>query len=48
LLHNNKGVWKVKEIACTEIETQGCLDDPNYFKDLKKKFPQMPLEILPK
>ncbi len=48
LLHNKKGVWRVEELVCTEPETPGCIDDSNYFKDLKKKFPQAPSEIFRK
>ncbi len=48
LLHNKKGAWIVEELVCTEAETPGCIDDPNFFKDLKKKYPQVPSEIFRK
>lgn len=47
LLQKKKNVWKVAELACTEAETAGCLGDPNYFRELKKKFPNIPMEIIP-
>ncbi len=47
ILHKNKGIWSVAELVCTEVETDGCLDDPEYFQKLNKKFPNIPAEIIP-
>jgi hypothetical protein len=47
LLHKEAGIWKVAELVCTEPETIGCLEDSNFFDDLQKRFPAMPVEILP-
>ena len=47
LLHSENGIWKVVEIPCTEVENPECLDDPNYFRKLKKRFPKLPKQILP-
>lgn len=47
ILHKKKGIWKVEELVCTELETEGCLHDPDYFKKLNKKFPNIPMEIVP-
>lgn len=47
LLHKKKGVWNVVELVCTEVETEGCIDDPKYFQKLNKKFPNIPSEIIP-
>lgn len=47
LLHEEEDAWKVAELVCTEIETPGCIDDPNFFNGLQKRFPDVPKEILP-
>jgi hypothetical protein len=47
ILHKKKGVWGVAELVCTEVETEGCIDDPKYFQKLNKKFPDIPTEIIP-
>ncbi len=47
LLHRQNGKWKVAELPCTEIENPECIDSPDYFIELKKRFPQLPAEILP-
>lgn len=47
LLHRQNGEWKVAELPCTEIENPQCIDSPDYFIELKKRFPQLPAEILP-
>ncbi|MDD5549589.1 MAG: hypothetical protein PHI79_08365 [Sulfurovaceae bacterium] len=47
ILHKKKGVWSVAELVCTEVETEGCIDDPEYFQKLNKKFPDIPTEIIP-
>ncbi|MBD3790467.1 MAG: hypothetical protein IE885_08945 [Campylobacterales bacterium] len=47
LLHVENGVWKIVEIPCTEIENPECLGEPGYFGTLKKRFPDLPSQILP-
>jgi len=47
LLHLKSGTWKVAELACTEEENPKCLSNPEYFKVLKIRFPEVPEEILP-
>lgn len=47
LLHLEKGKWTVVEIPCTEPENPECIDAPGYFKNLRKKYPDISLEILP-
>lgn len=47
LLHRQNGEWKVAELPCTEIENPACIDSPDYFIELKKRFPQLPAQILP-
>jgi hypothetical protein len=47
LLNIRDGVWGVTELPCTEVENPDCLDGPDYFKGLKKRFPEVPNEILP-
>jgi len=39
--------WTVAEIPCMEVDTPGCLDSPEFFTGLRKRFPQMPPAILP-
>ncbi|MBN2768425.1 MAG: hypothetical protein JXQ68_04935, partial [Campylobacterales bacterium] len=46
LLHEEEGSWKVAELVCTEIETPECIDNPNFFKGLQERFPDVPAEIL--
>jgi len=46
LLHIKNGTWEVAELACTEEENPKCLSSPEYFSELKKRFPKMPVEIL--
>jgi len=48
LLHHEGSVWRVAELACTEEENPECLSNPAYFSELKKCFPEVPEEILPK
>ena len=48
LLHLKDQTWEVAELACTEEENPKCLSNPNYFLELKKRFPKVPEEILPK
>ncbi len=47
LLRKTGAKWKVAEIACSEEDSEECLDSPGYFKLLKKRFPGMPMAILP-
>ncbi len=46
LLHEKDGIWGVEELVCTEVETPGCTDDPNFFNGLQERFPDVPVEIL--
>lgn len=46
LLHEENGTWSVAELVCTEIETPGCIDDPNFLNGLQERFPGVPKEIL--
>lgn len=45
LLHSKNGTWEVAELACTEEENPKCLSNPEYFSELKKRFPKVPEEI---
>jgi len=47
LLRKSGAKWKVAEIACAEEDNEECLDSPGYFKLLKKRFPGVPMTILP-
>ncbi len=47
LLQLKDGVWKVVEIPCGEVDNPECLDGPEYFKVLLKRFPSIPTEIFP-
>jgi hypothetical protein len=47
LLYFQHGKWKIAELPCTEPENPECIDSPNYFMELKKRFPQLPGQILP-
>ena len=46
LLHLKGDTWEVAELACTEEENPQCLSNPDYFLELKKRFPKVPEEIL--
>jgi len=46
LLHKENGIWGVAELVCTEIETPGCIDDPNFLNGLQERFPGVPKEIV--
>jgi hypothetical protein len=48
LLQKKGTKWTVAEIACSEEDNEECLGSPDYFKGLKKRFPAMPPEILPR
>ena len=47
LLHQKDGVWHVVEIPCAEEEDPACITHPRYFSNLHKRFPDIPIEILP-
>jgi len=47
LLRKHGAIWEVAELACTEVDNDQCLTNPEYFKLLKQRFPGMPTEILP-
>jgi len=47
LLTMKDGKWTVAEIPCMEVDNLGCLDSPEFFAGLRKRFPEMPAAILP-
>ncbi len=47
LLKRENGVWRVVEFPCSEEEDPECISSPTYFSNLKKRFPDLPEEILP-
>ncbi len=47
LLNLQDGVWRVVELPCTEVDNPECLDGPNYFAGLVRRFEQAPAEIFP-
>ncbi len=47
LLKKDKGFWKIAEIPCGEEDNPDCIGAPGYFDGLKKRFPEMPEDILP-
>jgi hypothetical protein len=48
LLNRQNGNWKVVEWACTDDTNIECIGHPKYFMNLKKHFPGLPEEILPR
>lgn len=46
LLHKENSTWNVAELVCMEIETPGCIDDPNFLNGLQERFPGVPKEIV--
>jgi hypothetical protein len=48
LMKKVRDVWSVAEIPCAEEENPDCIGDPEYFDGLKKRFPDVPGEILPR
>ncbi len=46
LLHEENGTWSVAELVCMEVETPGCIDDPNFLNGLQERFPGVPKEIV--
>jgi len=47
LLTMQDGGWTVVEIPCMEVDNPDCLDSPEFFAGLRKRFPQIPSAILP-
>lgn len=47
LMNMQNGVWRVAEIPCSAPDNPNCLDGPEYFEGLKRRFPKMPIEIFP-
>ena len=47
LLHLQDGVWTVVEIPCGEEENPDCLNGPEYFSGLQRRFPDVPTVIFP-
>ena len=47
LLQLQDGAWTVVEIPCGEVENPDCLNGPEYFSELKRRFPGVPSEIFP-
>lgn len=47
LLVFRDGGWTVVEILCTEEENPNCYNGPEYFDNLKKRFPEVTIEIFP-
>jgi hypothetical protein len=47
LLQKDQGRWEVAEIPCAEVDNPDCIGDPGYFGGLKRRFPEMPEDILP-
>lgn len=47
LLTMKDGDWTVAEIPCMEVDNPACLDSPEFFAGLRKRFSQMPTAILP-
>jgi hypothetical protein len=48
LLKKEQGRWAVAEIPCAEEDNPDCIGDPGYFDGLKRRFPEMPEDILPR
>ena len=47
LLLIRDGTWEIAEIPCAEVDNPDCLDAPDYFAGLERRFPDIPAEILP-
>lgn len=47
LLTMKDGDWTVVEIPCMEVDNPDCLDSPEFFAGLKKRFSKIPTAILP-
>jgi len=47
LMRLEDGVWKVAEMPCTEVDNPECLDGPEYFAELQRRFPGVPIAIFP-
>lgn len=48
LLRMQGGAWKVVELPCLEEDNPDCLTAPTYLSSLKRRFPGLPAEILPR
>ncbi len=46
LLHKENNTWSVAELVCMEVETPGCIDDPNFLNGLQERFLDVPKEIV--
>jgi hypothetical protein len=47
ILQKKNGTWEIAEIPCTELDNKDCINSPDYFMHLKKRFPELPAVILP-
>ncbi len=47
LLRLEDGAWRVVEIPCTEVDNPECLDGPEYFTGVTRRFPGVPAGIFP-
>lgn len=47
LLRKSGAAWGVVELPCAEEGNDHCLGSPDYFRLLKERFPNLPLDILP-
>lgn len=45
LLRREAGRWRIAEIPCTEPENPECIDSPDYFRRLVRRFPGVPASI---
>jgi hypothetical protein len=48
LLHKTHNAWHIAELPCAEEDDPECITSPGYFSNLRKRFPDIPEEILPK
>ena len=47
LIHKVNKNWIIMEIPCAEEENPDCISSAGYYSSLRKRFPEMPAEILP-
>lgn len=45
LLRKVKGEWRIAEIPCTEPDNPECIESPDYFRRLVRRFPGVPSTI---
>jgi hypothetical protein len=45
LLCREAGRWRIAEISCTEPVNPECIDSPDYFRRLARRFPGVPASI---